>query len=512
MSKDTLRFELRLFLCTALICLYGCGAPLDRRDQYLIAYQQGQFPLAEAMLTQEVEASMPEGDFRESPDAIWLLLDRATERFATGNVEAAIEDYRIAVEAIDYYNQYSLAESLGQLLLEDGYGAYAGEDFEQILARVYFAFALLHQGDESNAFALLRQAEEVQQWKREQYRKSEVTKDFELIDNALGKYLLALLSEKRKDSSNAGILYGQVQSLLNQEELPTPIKPLDNTPATLVIVSHNGNAPYKVSETSDASVASAVALELILQSQHIDPAFSSFAGIPVPALLQNPLSFPIPSFAIVDGQEKALFPLYDVRNAAAQQLHQQMPIIVARGVARFIIRRGAVACAQNRDEALGNIIDIAMLIANASTRADTRSWGMLPSSIDLARYGLLPGEHEIALKTASGISTYTIRLKPHDLCLIHLFAIHPGVITVQIPKRFLITKGESYDSAYDFNRKPLGSRLYSHLVPPHQNSPGYHSGQSIAKDGLALWSCRYSHPNIQSHLSANGQMACPNWL
>ena len=251
-------------------------------------------------------------------------------------------DYRLALEALDYYNQEAPGESVTKFLLEDGLSAYSGEEFEQVLARVYFSLALWHEGDEGNAFALLRQAEEVQQKKQEMYRLSRLTENFQLIENPVAKYLMAAVLENRGDVSQASLLYRQTAQLLHLEQLPPEMAP-QSKGATVILICHNGNAPRKISETSDASIASAIALEMILCSQHIDPAISSLTGIPVPALMQTMDALPSPVKAWVDGEQKELISIYDVRTTAAQQLDQKLPLIVARGAARFLTRRGAVA-------------------------------------------------------------------------------------------------------------------------------------------------------------------------
>lgn len=442
------QFPSLIFLLSLVLSLTSCTATLAKRDQYLYNYQCGNFEQTDATLTKTIDSQIPNGKYTRCNDSVWLLLDRATERFASGRVDEAVDDYNHALDALDYFAQDSSAEQMGQFLLEDGIGAYPGEDYEQILARVYFALALYQQGDRNNAYALLRQCEDVQQRKRENYRNCKMTSHFELVDNPVAKYLLACLAEKSNDHSNANILYKQTGDLLGKG-LPKELYP-NGSPeksATVLVIGHNGNAPFKVSETSDASVASAIALEILLQCNRVDPALSSLTGIPVPALMQNLASVPVPMYAETDGCQQPLFPLYNVKEVAAVQLAQKMPIIVARGVARFAMRRSAVAYASKQDRNVGAIVDLAILIANAATKADTRSWGTLPSSIDMLRYDLAPGCHQITVRVANPVCPYyetiDLSLRPDDLCIINIFNIHPGITTIQVPDHFIKTTGES---------------------------------------------------------------------
>lgn len=408
------------------------------REIYISDYQNGAPTIAEKKLTRAIEKEIPQNEFQKSNDAVWLLLDRATTRFALGKVDGAIADYNLAIEAMDYYNQKCTLEQVGKTVLQDDLGAYAGSDFEQILARVYFALALIHKGDLGNAYALLRQAEELQQKKRELYAEKSYTKHYQLIDNSVAKYLFAALLENRGDCSNAELLYQQAEQLAGPVHLESHHS---QETATVIVLCHNGNVPYKISDRCDASIASAIALEIMLSTQRLPPAWSTLTGIPVPALQQKWGSRSLPTYACIDGVRHPLFHWMDIGLTADQQLRQEMPVIAARGVARLLLRRTAVAYAQKQDPCLGAIVDIGMLIANANTEADTRSWTTLPNTIDLTRYDLTPGKHTLTLQVDQQgcppfLREYILNLKQNDFCVINIFNIHPGFTTVLIPNRF----------------------------------------------------------------------------
>jgi hypothetical protein len=434
-------FRFSIVISALLLILTGCGPTLAQRDELLVSYQYGNLPEAECRLNQTIQQEMPDGNYQRSQNATWLLLDRATVRFANGATIDAVEDYKTSIEALDYYNQDSPTETLAQFVLEDSVGAYQGAGFEQVLARVYFALALLQEGDLNNAGAILRQGEELQQQLRETYAKTFFMRDFILTDNALGKYLFAAILEKKGDFSNANILYKQSSDLAGYNLVPTR----QSNSATVLIICHNGNVPRKVSETVDASVASAAVVEYLLAANGIRPAYSNLAGIPAPNLFQSLASQPVPVNSCLDGIQTPLQPIYDVSNTAYITLQQELPIIVARGVARLAIRRTAVAYAQEQDPCFGAILDIGMLIANAATQADIRAWSTLPSRIDLARYDISAGEHTVSINIGSQypgafsreVINQKIRLQPNDLCVINVFHIHPGVTTVLVPPQFL---------------------------------------------------------------------------
>lgn len=421
------------FFNTILSLIFGCAFLFTSctrthafRDSYLAPYQAGDLVIAEQTLNKALKDSLSQRDFKRNSDSVWMLLDRGTIRFAEGKAEEAIQDYQLAIEAIDYYNQSSTHDTLSQYILQDDQAAYAGDPYEQILARVYFALSLAHSGDYSNAHALLRQAEAIQQ----RFHGSH--------DNPLAKYLLALFSERNNDLSNAKILYEQVQGLLDCQ---VPIPNFKTNDATLIILCHNGNIPRKLSSTCQGTVVSAVLLEQILKASNhkLDPAWSSYTGIPIPVLYQPPFSRPVCLYAAVDKEAKPFTPMLNVAALAEKELKLKTPVIAARALARMIIRRAAIGYVQEQDRNLGALADLGMLLANLNTSADTRSWSTLPSSIDLTRFALPQGVHKIAIKDAAGsFSTdpLEVNLQAQDLCIVHIFNLHPGITTVIIPEKF----------------------------------------------------------------------------
>ena len=422
--------------------LFGCSQAIHSQKYYLDYYHAGQLKEASTLVDEVIECQIPHTNYFLSKDAVWLLLDRATIAFAEGNLPQALLCYQKALEAIDFYSQKSSLENLEQILLQDDCKAYSGQDYEQILARVYFALALLQNNDYSNAYAILRQAEEVQQFKNEIRRNTPLCSEFSYLSNPVAKYLLALISEKKGDYSNAKILYRECQELLNNSSIDKEFfNPSLASQGTLIFIGHNGNTPYKVTTTADGSLASAAALETFLACHQIDPACSTFTGIPIPLLLQKTTSLPTPLFARIQDKTFNLEPFYDIRNVAYQENQQQIPFIIGRGIARMVLRRSTVLCAQEQDPCFGAFADMAMLIMNTNTPADLRTWGTLPSRIDLCRLNLAPGIYSLELISPRLIppmnNHWTIEIKANQFYTINIFNIHPNVATILLSKNLI---------------------------------------------------------------------------
>lgn len=428
------------FICLLALSLAGCAKTvLADRGAYLRAYHGGNFDQAETDLTNTIRKELPQTRYNLSKNSSWLFLDRATVRFAEGEASEAIEDYATALEAMDYYGKSLLTEQVAQIILQDEESAYQAPDYEQVLARVYLALALLHQGDGGNAFAILRQAEEFQQEKQNLYSNCPFLKSYKVPANGLSKYLFAVLLEKKGDRSNAEILYKQAEELIPCS-CEVSFKPSDSPKdATVIVLCHNGNAPYKISTLAPASQVSALALEFFLANEGVPPSCASLPGIPVPEWERWPGSAPLPTFALMDDCNQPLLPFYSVVQASAQELEVMKPILIARGITRLLVRRATVGFMRQKDPTLGALADCAMLIANLNTRIDTRSWTTLPAFIDVARFDIEAGCHTITLQVIENHKTeeksFNLNLKENDLCIIHVFNIHPGVRRVLVPFR-----------------------------------------------------------------------------
>ncbi len=291
----------------------------------------------------EAERDLAEVDraYTKNRESALLLLSRAMVYFQNGKMEESVKDFQAALDAIDYYKQTSVAEVMGQTLIQDGVGAYVPPLFEEGLARFYLALAFLHLGDEDNAAATLYYLENHEG------------------QNPLTTYLLGTLLMRRGDDSNARVLFNRLGMDLPQ--------------GNILVIHHRGLVPHKISKIAPTSIVCAAVLETILGIEDVRPALSTLMGVPVPELvgIREVSHLGLPQKPVLS---------YDVALAAKAALEKEMPWIATRAAARLLLRRGVVASAK---EDVQPLMDIAMLISNAATQADTRSWRMLPAQIDL---------------------------------------------------------------------------------------------------------------------------------
>lgn len=362
-----------IYICLFFL-LFSCSAHYYR--DAAVQLREGRF--------EEAEKNLAKADlhYTQTNEAALFLLSRAMVYFQSGQHDKSHQEFEKAFDAIDYYQQKSAVEITGQTLLQDDIGAYVPPFFEVTLARFYQALSFLHQGQEDNAAATVY------------YLENHLSPTDQ---NPLTSYLLAALFQRRGDNSNAKILCSRLK--------------LEPPKGNVFFIHHRGMAPQKKSRMAKASIVSAVLLEKILQVNDIRPALSTLTGVPIPVLYNTTR----PTWTLkIDRELHQPTLVYDVARAAEDHLEKEMPWTAARAAARILLRRGVVASTKKDYQPL---VDMAMLISNAVTQADTRSWAMLPSCIDLYHLDLKPGEHQIQIGRQSRIIT----IKPKELTIIEIF-------------------------------------------------------------------------------------------
>ena len=82
----------------------------------------------------------------------------------------------------------------------------------------------------------------------------------------------------------------------------------------------------------------------------------------------------------------------DIEALAVGSLERRKPEILARALARAVLKYNASREAQKNNEALAFMVNVAGVLTE---RADTRSWSTLPSRISLLRWPLTAGHYRI---------------------------------------------------------------------------------------------------------------------
>ena len=133
----------------------GCATYADQLVVLREDFYSGDLAEAERRIAKRLERPGKEADV--------LKLERSLVELCSGRPKQAEQTLREVRDQFDYLEQKSLAESGLAMLTDDKRLAYAGEDYEKVLIRVFLSLAnLMHDGGDAYAYAL--QVSDKQNW------------------------------------------------------------------------------------------------------------------------------------------------------------------------------------------------------------------------------------------------------------------------------------------------------------------------------------------------------------
>ncbi|HEY6093353.1 MAG TPA: hypothetical protein VIU93_00230 [Gallionellaceae bacterium] len=314
----------------------------------------------------------------------------------------------------------SVSENALSFIINDATVSYGGDDFEQVLVHLYMALNYLELGDKDAARVESLQVDLKLREIGEKIAGSKYTED------AFSLYLSGLIYEDEGEWSDALISYRQAYEAYKKYQqdyslaVPTMLKydllrltkrqglpqelarykkefglDLSQMPANqagqgeLIFVLSNGLVPIK--------------REKALNS--LDPASGTLVRIALPSYESR--SNDVVAMRISVGEQQAMSELMEnVDGIARASLDSRMPAIMARSIARAVVKAAASKKAQqvarngnnrNNDSSMVGLLGAVavQVAAYATERADTRSWLTLPANIQLARLSLPPGSYTV---------------------------------------------------------------------------------------------------------------------
>lgn len=341
---------------------------------------------------------------------------RMKRDFAASNVT-----FEAAKMEMDRLYAASVSENVLSVMVNDSTVSYSGDNYERVLLHLYMALNYLELGQ---ADAARIEALQVDAKLREF---AEKVPDSKHVEDAFTLYLTGLIYEDRGEWSDAMISYRSAYKVYKKYQtnyavaMPTMLKldlmrlakqqglkdELDKykkefgielvnnkvgatDQGELVFVLNNGLAPIKREKainSYDASTASMVRIAL--------PEYESRHNNVVSARIT------------VNDKQSTTEVMEDIDAIAKKNLDSQMPTIIARSVARVVIKavvnkKAREAALNNRDsdKAMAGMLGaLALQVASVATeRADTRSWLTLPANIQLARLSMPPGSYNVKVE------------------------------------------------------------------------------------------------------------------
>lgn len=313
----------------------------------------------------------------------------------------------------------SVSENALSVMVNDSTVSYSGDNYERILLHLYMALNYLELGDPGSARV------EAMQVDVDMRAFAEKSSDKKKVEDAFTLYLSGQIFEEMGEWSDAMISYRSAYNVYKKYQadygmaMPNELKvdllrmakrngltdelrkykaefgmdvPADNGAADqgdLVFIFNNGLAPIKREKAINS----------------MDPKSGTMVRIALP-YYESRKNSAMAARITVNNHQSVTEMVENIDGVAKKNLDASMPAIIARSVARVVIKTAANKRAQelarkngnnhDNDALLGMFGALALQVATVATeRADTRSWLTLPGNIQMTNLMLPPGNYNV---------------------------------------------------------------------------------------------------------------------
>ena len=393
-----------LLLCLVLGLCLGCSSHVKRLQGPRHNFYSNNLPAAHESFSKLSKSSRSDRTVAE--------LDLAVVELFQNQPAAAETRLRKVRDQWEELEQKSLAEEAQAWLTDDEARQYAGEVYEQLLLGVFLTLtSLMQDGLDAESYTLQTLLKQRQIVERSGADDQEALPDLFGIP-PIAPYLRGVVREATlRDYDDAQRMYHLTSQLL--PEHPLVLQDLERVRygnhsqpghGVVYVIALVGRGPYKVERSAPVTQA------ILLQADQIVSLLGNYSVPPTLAPIKVPeLTCPPKLFDLigveVNGQPTATtLPLTDLDVIARQTFEARLPQLMARTVARRIVKKGAVYTAKSQlqvNPLVSVAFDAAGVAWEATESADTRCWGVLPREIQLARIELPAGRHQLALEPIS---------------------------------------------------------------------------------------------------------------
>ncbi len=360
--------------------------------------------------------AMVEEEGRRSRDVLLYHLNRALLLRMDGDFAASNAAFEEAKVLMEKFSTVSVSEQAGALTINDLQRSYSGEAYERVLVHLFAALNYLESGLPHEARVEILQldvvlgqlqAESLAAGAFARYFSGMVFEALGEMDEALIAYrkayqayreypdaALALPRQLKTDLLRLTARLGLTEELARyRTEFAMPAPARETAPARgeVILILFSGLAPLKRETRVNAVTGN-----------------GEWVTVAIP-YYENRLPYVRKGVLEVDGVRAESEPVEDINTLAVAALQRRAPLIMARAMARAVLKHEAVEKAGEEDEGLGFLVNVAGVV---SERADTRSWSILPGRVYLARLALPAGAHtlQVRLQNAQGEVAGTRRL------------------------------------------------------------------------------------------------------
>jgi uncharacterized protein len=415
MQTGLMRLVSPVSLVTGVLSLLlagGCATYSDVTQEMRTSFYSGSSSRALETLDKSKVA-------KSKGDEVLYRMERGSLLYDMKQFSGATKEWERASRRLDELYTISLSKQAASLAISEDFADYEGEAHERVLLPVFSALAFLSQGEPQKAIVEARRTNEILKILENDKRGNP-----KLQENLFAHYLSGYIYEMRSDWDAAIVEYRKAlaasQKSSAQDVVVDALMPLaqfrrrqdvlaeinrkgvskggnpwsdpGNPPAELLVVFEAGKAPVKEPEDIPVPVSGGV----------INISFPRY---------QNMTFGNTTAQVLVGGRSQAsTVVLQDIGELARAALSARRAREITRMVARVIAKDQAARAA---GRALGPLAQIAASVAGAVTeRADTRSWTLLPNTLQVARISLTPGQvNEVMVRPGRGPSE-TFRFTP----------------------------------------------------------------------------------------------------
>jgi len=352
-------------------------------------------------------------DHASTKDAVLYLLNRAMLQRMSGDYEASNASFEAAKAMISRLSAVSVSEQSSTLIINDMTRSYTGDYYEQVLIHVFEAlnYLAMNQPDQARVEALQLDVKLKQHGDNSNY------------EDGFARYLTGIIYEDLGEWDDAMIAYRQAYDAYRrypqQLDMPVPqqlkfdlIRLADKVglvdearryrekfdiKSVSQIPVHDGELIFLLS-TGLAPLKRSIEVRAVTESGQL-------VTVSMPAYEDRQPTVTAARVGI-DGQSVTTDLVENVDTLAVNALAQQKPLILARAIARAMVKTRASKAADARDDTLGFMVNLANAITD---RADTRSWSTLPNRICLARLPLAAGSHQIQVELLDRLENVVAR-------------------------------------------------------------------------------------------------------
>lgn len=388
-----------LFLCPT----WGCSTHAHRLANPRNSFFGNDLDRAHAQLSKLSE--------KPKNDETVIELDLALVEMLQGNLQSAENRMRKIRDQWDYLEQKSLLEETAAVVTDDRRRAYAGEDYEKLLLRVCLTLSsLLQDGVDAESYSLqtLDKQRDLQE-KAEKRWGSEVVAASYCVP-PIAPYMRGILREATWNHYDDALkFYRETNQLLPdhpyiQQDIQRAESSVHSKPehGVVYVVALVGRGPYKIEVEAEATQQALLIADRILSAVSKYSVPPTIAPVKVPAIASPAKPFDLIGVQVDGNAATTTLPITDLHHLALNSYEAKRTEVIARAVARRVVKKGAVYAAKDHLDASSDFASLAMdaagVLWEATASADTRCWGLLPREIQIVRLELPVGSHVLQLE------------------------------------------------------------------------------------------------------------------